>query len=325
MTFKLTEFVQKCQDKLAGNLGFEAGNIVQSDGFMKMNQEAMCQFLQNDDLHIEEEALWEAVVKWSDNQSNHHLQTVKSSNSACDQEPTAKRQKIENERNQMSLLRSIAAYIRFGLMDAVYFIEEVQPTGCLSESEMLVITNYFIMRSKDPGYQGVKMVVKKRRSKLICIKRGEFRYGDYDSPKWSYSGRRVDAICINTNQDCSLEGIGVFDCAGSLDVECTVYDGDNDRNENIIFSMEKKGLTLKHRTDTPFELIFERKVKLKRDRWYTVQIRQRNEKGCRSCHVWAETYKVTTDGLTVAFNDAKMSPNGTNRVEGAFPCLYFSL
>ena len=63
-----------------------------------------------------------------------------------------------------------------------------------------------------------------------------------NSCDWAYAGGTdVDAICIMSNKDIQLKGVGVFDCDGTITVKCKVYKGDNDCNlmRNHLFGMRQ--------------------------------------------------------------------------------------
>merc|ERR1712129_236122 len=94
-----------------------------------------------------------------------------------------------------SLLRSVAPHIRFGPMETKYFIEKVQPTACLSNQEMLEISNYILVRREDPGYQCDKFCVKKRISDVIVIKRVVVDKTD----EGCYTRSGQDAIALTGN------------------------------------------------------------------------------------------------------------------------------
>ena len=162
--YKLDDYVQKCMEKL------KVIDIVNSDGFTGMQPEAMCTLLQCDHLKAKEEDLWEAVLKWADNQSKG----IRSALDDSDAEPPTKRRRLNAVTNnpntagnsRLELLRGVSQYIRFGLMDSAYFVGKVESTGCLSKDEVLAVLKYIAMRKRNPNYHCDKFCTKPRSNPL---------------------------------------------------------------------------------------------------------------------------------------------------------------
>ena len=171
---KLDEYVQKCIASLDGNMRNQIYVILGSDGFMEMGLKAMQSLLQLDNLCIGEQAIWNAVLKWTEKQC-----TVGEPMNEIDAEPPTKRRKLNNHNNpgqrggdQLSLLQSVVPFIRFGLMEHRYFVQNVQTTGCLSKDEMLTISNYIAMRDINPQFECGRFSTKMRTQALdLSIRR----------------------------------------------------------------------------------------------------------------------------------------------------------
>lgn len=165
---KLDEYVQKCIEFLDGNTEDQIQQILSSNGFMEMNVESMQFLLQIDNLKIAEEKIWEAVLKWK----HHEIGSDANGKGEIDEEPPSKRRRVDNHNSgdiQRRDLRSVARFIRFGLMDHQYFVQNVQPTECLNQEEMLTISNYIGMRATNPDFEC---------GSFSTVKRKGARHGD---------------------------------------------------------------------------------------------------------------------------------------------------
>ena len=164
--YKLDEYVKMCMDRMEHIVNtVNTVDIVNSEGFMALNVESMRLLLQCDNLRINEEDLWDAVMKWAETRSNG----LSDDNHDIDQEPSSKRRRLNSNHNshnvdQSEILRSVAPYIRFGLMGSTYFSERVKSTGCLSKDEVIAVFEYMAMRKKNPNFRCDKFSTKPRET-----------------------------------------------------------------------------------------------------------------------------------------------------------------
>ena len=123
--------------------------------------------LQCDYLKIEEDKLWTAVLKWAEVQSS---EVCGARNGEIDLEPPRKRRRLNTNGN--AVLQCVAPFIRFGLMDIRYFAEKVEPTGCLSNEEVIAVFKYIAMREINPDFECDKFSTKKRG--IMTLRKFEF-------------------------------------------------------------------------------------------------------------------------------------------------------
>eukprot|EP01083_Nonionella_stella_P009754 27960_1 len=136
VALQLESYLIQCKQTLS-KLGSKAVTILQSSAFLSMNIEAMQIFLQSDSLNAKEEDIWDGVVKWANYQMDFdgHLPA------------TQKRKLNDNNANKGSddrknLLKQLCPFIRFGLMDATYFIKKVKSQNCLTSDEIAEVLCY---------------------------------------------------------------------------------------------------------------------------------------------------------------------------------------
>lgn len=199
--YKLDEFAQKCTDKIK-RIGRKAQEIVNSDGFMKMSVDAMSLLVQCDHLCIKEEDLWDAVLKWAENQS-------KRADAPIDCEPPAKRRRLNSNEiadgaKRLHLLQITSPFIRFGLMDNKYFIQNVKSTGCLSNEEVIAVFEYIGMRDADPGYQCGKFNTRPRKAQF------DLRLRKFEVFSPSHHQVSKDGLDIQGNSGSDCQGYWVY-------------------------------------------------------------------------------------------------------------------
>lgn len=155
---KLDEYVQICIQSLNGSIGDQISHILWSNGFMKMNVESMIFLLQLENVCIAEERIWDAVLNWKNYQikPNSDDEAGAQMKGEIDEEPPTKRRRFDNHNSgglETRDLRAVVRHIRFGLMQHQYFVEKVQPTGCLDQEEIITISNYMGMKGKNPVFE----------------------------------------------------------------------------------------------------------------------------------------------------------------------------
>ena len=224
---QMDEYIAICRLRIRKVLGSrnQAREIIKSNGFMRMNMVSIQQFLQFDELNVDEEFLWEGVLKWIDNNCSadldaHPLKKSKLNNASI--EKSTKEQKAK-------LLQKLYPFIRFGLMKGPYFVKSIQKKNFLSNEQTLAITNYILCRDEaDCGVDCGMFCIKKRGiGQTITILRGTIIKKD-----WKYMGNTRDAICIEADQRVELEAVGIFNCNGQMSVRCKIYKGDNNEGSN---------------------------------------------------------------------------------------------
>ena len=124
-------------------IGMHANDIIKSSEFLQLTLNAMVIFLQSGALHVKEEILWEAVQKWACYQSSHKTME--------DSEEIKEEPEIDLIASdvKLALLKSVAPFIRFGLMDGEYFAKQVKPSNILSLQQVAVVACYILSNDSD--------------------------------------------------------------------------------------------------------------------------------------------------------------------------------
>jgi len=132
-----------------------------------LNVDAMEILLQSDYLLLKEEKIWEAYLRWLSYQSQQqpHCENEReqSPQSLDSDEVVSRATKCISKTNKFATCKytengsrfmdthKLYKYIRFGLIDSVYFIKSVVPTKVLSDSEMVTIMKYSICNDEGCG------------------------------------------------------------------------------------------------------------------------------------------------------------------------------
>jgi len=341
----LTDLVSDCLSAIRKSLGFYAKEIIESADFLDLSLSAMIVFLQIDHLHIKEEELWEAVLKWID-----HQESSKSSEAVV---PFSKRRKLndgsvdhkeaefEAEVEKCNLLSSVSPHIRFALMDGKYFVKKVQPKGCLNKDEILEISNYILCGGRETEC-GSFSVKKREFDNIIKIQRGNIKLVTNATAGWARN-----AICIRVDRDAKLIGIGVL-VQGSIKIEelkadrslkgrmrqrSLSYSSSSrytppdslKRSKTTLFSRIHETVKVTAPSPNPFRLDIKPHILMQRGREYQVNI---TVPVSYMSHGFSYTVSegkstVTQSGLTVTFSNAPNSTTHTNITSGMFPVFYF--
>lgn len=339
----LTALIGSCRAAIKESLGYYAKEIVDSKSFLKMELPAMKVFLQMDDLHIEEEELWDVVLKWVKHQQGDKSEIEAFTEAFTDDsEPSTKRQKLndgtpkntkcksENIQNiqNSEILKVLSPFMRFGLMDGEYFVQKVQPTKCLSQKEMLEISNYIICKDVKCGSFSVK---KREFTDILRIDRGDIKWNP--SYRKCYNNHR-QAISIQTSRCAKLIGIGVFNAVGKMSVSVKIYKRSNmptyDAGSRmnvqpvVLFALDKRSFETFKPSSAPIRLDFKPHITLQPNERYTIEIlkKHQDEIGYYTVQNGKTVKKPDLSHLTVTFSNAASS-NATNPSYGAIPTLYF--
>ena len=304
---RLDEYIQMCRHRIHDALGSrkQAQEIIKSDAFMRMDIMSMQFFLQFDELNVDEESLWEGVLRWIEGRIKcKDLGTTPSS----------------KKKARTELLQDLYPFIRFGLMEGSYFVKNVQPMNFLSKDEIVAIANHMLCRDEDSNVGCGTFCTKKRDfGKTITIQRGTVCKKD-----WEYPGDSTDAICIKSDQRVELRAVGIFNCDGRMSVKCKIYKGDNsDGTDNIVYETQKTFVKQK-KSHVPLKWNLGQPIIIEKNTKYTIEILQKNKKGRTSVRCENGKNEVKNDGLTISFLPALKSPNCTEVDCGALPTLYFS-
>ena len=141
-------------------------------------------FLNSDYLFIEEEELFEGVLNWATCQTKNKMKIDKYA--AFDgEEPSRKKQKSNDFMNEeedekfqeikFQFLKSVAPFIRFGLMDGKYLSKTVRPLNILSDKDIADILCYQHCPDLECGRFPIKQRIRPTRQIKKIRKRGKKR------------------------------------------------------------------------------------------------------------------------------------------------------
>ena len=155
---KLECYVTIIQQKLMeiSGIGSHANEIIKSSAFLELTLNAMIIFLQSDALHVQEEDLWEAVQKWA-----HYQSSDKTTEDSEQKNQEHEIDLVPDPDVRLALMKSVAPFIRFGLMDGEYFAKTVKPSNILSLQEVTDVACYIL--ANDPNAQCGEFSTKSRQ------------------------------------------------------------------------------------------------------------------------------------------------------------------
>ncbi|KAL3080413.1 hypothetical protein niasHS_011572 [Heterodera schachtii] len=115
----LEEFANSCMDYIDANVE----TLLRTNGFLQIDQQFLCEFFGRETLQIGEISLWNAALRWADAQCHRN-----------DTECSAK--------NRRDLLGAAVDKIRFPLISKKIFIENIAPSGVLTQEEVISIYQF---------------------------------------------------------------------------------------------------------------------------------------------------------------------------------------
>jgi len=128
-------FISKCKQFIQQSQHSVIKDIVNSNGFLLMNLDAMKLFLQIQPLKIGEDKLWHFLLKWAGVQSKKKYED----------------DDVKAAEYRSYLLKSVRGLIRFGLMTGSYFAQYVVPENVLNDKELIKVLLYFQIPEKGCG------------------------------------------------------------------------------------------------------------------------------------------------------------------------------
>ncbi|KAL3096353.1 hypothetical protein niasHT_026320 [Heterodera trifolii] len=115
----LEEFANRCLDYIDTNVE----TLFRTNGFLQIDQQFLCELFGRETLQIGEISLWNAALRWADAQCHRN-----------DTECSAK--------NRRDLLGAAVDKIRFPLISKKIFIENIAPSGVLTQEEVISIYQF---------------------------------------------------------------------------------------------------------------------------------------------------------------------------------------
>ena len=146
------------------------------------------------------------------------------------------------------------------------------------------------------------------------VERGEIKAAD-----WNYNGK-YDALCFETNKDCMLTAIGIFDADDNVTARLEIWNHDETK---LLTKINERTFNCTKRTQTPIKFKLTECIFIKKSTKYAMRLFQKNKNGKPSYKIDNAKTEVTQSGFKVKFTKPNQSPNGTSTTHGAFPQLYF--
>lgn len=270
---------------------------LQAEGFTDIDLETLCVVLERDTLRIREAKLFQAVVRWSEQE--------------C-----ARQQLPLTPENQRSVLGRALMLIRFPLMTVEEFAMGAAQSGILSDREVVCLFLYFTVNPKPQvNFLDVARCCMTGKEQTVC------RFQHIES-RWGYSGTS-DRIRFLVDRRLFVVGFGLY---GSIH-------GPTDYDVNIqiihtgtgkIFGTNDTSFSCDGSNST-FRVMFKEPIEIAPNTNYTASA---TLKGPDSHYGTKGLRKVTLDcpsggKVTFQFTYAAGNNNGTSVEDGQIPEIIF--
>ncbi|XP_060075875.1 BTB/POZ domain-containing protein 6-like [Ylistrum balloti] len=257
-----------------------AMEVFSSESFMEMSEECLIEILQQHKVNMQEESIFEAVVKWA--------------------EEKIKRQNLEvNGENTRRMLDNILPYIRFARMDVSYFSDKVSHKGIMSPSELVKHFQFLTTNKADhPDPQRERRLVFER-FKCVVSGKGYFRGNS-------------DAISFIISEDAKLHEVLIYGSCQNValyKIKLKILEDHDSKLYERHFDLRSNGATKTY----PVEIV--PPVLVRREICYSIVMEM---VGPASYCGQGGEIKLTKGGVTITFIPNEEGLNGTNVKNGQF-------
>ena len=311
--------------------------VIKTTAFTELCPECLGLILKSDDLKASEEDVFEAVVTWATNE--------------------CRRQKMQpTDENRRQGLGALLYFIRFPVMDVVYFTQKVSFRELLSNDEAVSIFQYY----HGEAQQLPNRFNRNERNRLPSrkpltskpAKQPNVRYGNREvlrvtpqqrkqagtpimlptpsSPsiskvrrfrtcdgQWKQNGP-PDSICFACSNPIVLYGVEVYGGAGVVETYNVKITVFDDLKEKVRENDVR--ITTDVRRNT-YDVMLVRPIRIPPSRVFTIVISMTGSPAHKG--VDGQSLKVV-DGVTFEFKNSNKSSNGTDITVGQIPTLLFS-
>ena len=262
--------------------------VVTSETFTDISQKTLACILKRDNFNIPEVQVFQAVLKWCDNQcSNNQLEV--------------------SGKNRRAMLQDAVYDIAFLSMSQADFAKHVHLSGLLSADEMVSV--YGIM-------SGVELSCPRWKKRTQKVKRilqiARFLSRNVKNPDdcWTYNGK-PDWLSFSVSRKVLFHGVRLFG-----DKRCSLYkvvlniDGEQLATGSFTSEIGKDGIA-------GYDVLLSSPIAIEKDKTVTMSA---NISGPKSCYGENGKINVEGEGLTISFYDMKREDksNGTNHSLGQF-------
>ena len=266
--------------------------VLTSDSLAELCSECLQSILEDNHLRLEEEEIFESVMKYSENICLHEQLPV-------------------TPDNQRKVLGKALQHIRFTLMDKTYFTDVVEPMGILKFDETLAVLKYFL----NPQFSSTPFNTSRRNTYKIVNRFKTINSG------WKYKRNRIDAISCECSENIQIHGILIYtycDGAKEFNAKVTILDHPTNTTKVMqIFKVESDGEM------KSYECIFNNPIYIPKGEIFTICLAVKSGKTT----YWGEDGQdtVDNDGVSFTFMNSSLSLNNTTCDRGQIPGIIYTL
>ena len=279
---------EKCRKDIIQN----PKQVLPSETLAELCTECLESVIQDDDLRMEEEEIFEYMVKYSENKCLKEDLPV-------------------TPENQRKVLGKAIQQIRFTLMDKNYFSDVVEPSGLLKHDESVAVLKYFL----NPQSVPVPFSASHRNLHKI-VKRFQTHYSG-----WTYNYRHnADAITCKCSEDIQILGVltyGSSDRPKEFDAKISIKTAMNATKVMQVFKVKSNGST------KIYDCIFNRPVQIPKEEKFTIVLEMKPGKTTYFGEDGQE--KVESEEVTFTFMHSTCSLNNTTCARGQIPGIIYCL
>ena len=258
---------------------WRASEVASSANFINIKQTTLASLLKRNHLNVAELELFQAVLKWINNQCSE--------------------QGLELTTENRRLVIGEAVYdLRLLALSEQPFAEHVSTSGLLTDDELVVIYEKF----NNLDSPSLKWTLPKREKTFKTTKTRISRFpndsdsivGSAFSGSWEYNGQSTDTLSFSVDQFVLFLGVRLFGYYSEYyNVDLTV------NNENLIRGRYRAETT--YAGTMGFDVMFKPPILVKEN---DVVKMEATISGRASPYGWRGERKVTVEGLTVTFIDS---------------------
>ena len=288
--FDEKEMEKKCWEMV----DLQSSKVAISDTFNDISQGTLIKLLQRDTLNIREIELFQAVLKWCENECSKTGLDV-------------------SAENKRAVLGDAIYQIRFTTMSQKEFAQHVSSSGLLTSDEIVAV--YDKLNGIDTP--SLKWKLPQRQSNALHrIRFQRFPEIDLDPNRWHYDGY-PDRLSFRVNKPAILHGVRLFGGTNGSRYEVSLeVNGTSTVSGTYTSELNNDGIY-------GFDVMLPAPISVDQDKAVTMKATIR---GPTSYGGDNGKESVVVDGVTVTFIGAGCAPtNGTNLERGQFPQIILSV
>jgi len=266
-------------------------DFLESKQFSEFPAEFIALLLRCDELPIEEEDIWDCVLRWGKVQAKIRRKTL------------------------VNILKLVYRNVRFPLMTTKYFTAEVVPTGVLTQQETLDLFCYLT-------YPEGKVIDSfSSNPRLLWNNILVRRFKHCADSNWVHEGGKVDCIGVTVNHSCQIIAVGTFVGKGLSKCRVSVFTVKGKKREMLEIS-DEQDIWRDEQSANPEKVTLRSPVTLLPDQVYEIEV---NQKGPPSNRIkeGITVVEESHNGLEISFTWQKASvKSNTSMKIGNIPCVW---